>query len=213
MTFTATLTSRSVVLAGLILGLVTFAPQAPASADDTARSFVQTLANEALELVVDDRPEADKREDFAILLDRYFDMRGIAQFLVGRYWRTASEMERDAYYDAFHDSIVTTYTRRFSDYSGQELRVTGSREDGRFLLVSSEIVSPDGQGQPVKVDWRLMPQDGRSYKVVDVVIEGVSMSVTQRQEYTSLIQSRGGGLPALTEALNQNTRRTGGRGG
>lgn len=174
--------------------------------DSKAQAFVETLSDEALALVKTERPEADQRADFAKLLDTYFDMRGIAQFLVGRYWRSASEAERNAYYEAFRDSIVTTYTRRFGDYSGQEMEVTGSREDGRFILVSSKIVSPDGTGQPVNVDWRVLEQDGGTFKVVDVVIEGVSMSVTQRQEYTSVIQNKGGKLSALTEALNRTSR-------
>lgn len=174
--------------------------------DPKAQAFVETLSEEALALVKTERPESEQRVDFAKLLDTYFDMRGIAQFLVGRYWRTASEAERDAYYEAFHESIVTTYTRRFGDYSGQEMKVVGSRENGRFILVNSQIVSPDGTGQPVNVDWRVLPQDGGSFKVVDVVIEGVSMSVTQRQEYTSVIQNKGGKLSALTEALNRTSR-------
>jgi phospholipid transport system substrate-binding protein len=172
-----------------------------------AQAFVEALSEEALALVKTDRPEAEQREDFAKLLDTYFDMRGIAQFLVGRYWRTASADERDAYYEAFRESIVTTYTRRFGDYSGQVMDVTGSREDGRFVLVNSQIVSPDGTGQPVNVDWRVLEQDGgKTFKVVDVVIEGVSMSVTQRQEYTSVIQNKGGKLSALTDALNKTSR-------
>ncbi len=189
------------VLAGLTLDSVR-----PASATESAQQFVNTLAEKALAIVQADATPTENRAEFSKILDSFFDMRGIAQFLAGRYWRGASEADQEAYFKAFHTSIVNTYTSRFGDYSGQKLNVTGSREDGRFVLVNSEIVAPGGQTQAVKVDWRLLPTDG-DFKVVDVVIEGVSMSVTQRQEYTALIQSKGGELAALTEALDQKNSR------
>ena len=189
------------ILAGLTLDSIR-----PASASETAKQFVNTLAEKALAIVQADATPAENRAEFSKLLDSFFDMRGIAQFLAGRYWRTASEADQDAYFKAFHASIVNTYTSRFGDYSGQKMNVTGSREDGRFVVVNSEIVAPSGQTQDVKVDWRLLPTDG-SFKVVDVVIDGVSMSVTQRQEYTALIQSKGGELAALTEAMDQKKSR------
>jgi phospholipid transport system substrate-binding protein len=189
------------VLFGLTLDAVR-----PASATETARQFVSSLADKALAIAKSDATPAEQRAEFSKILDTYFDMRGIAQFLAGRYWRAAPEADQDAYFKAFHASIVNTYTSRFGDYSGQELKVTGSREDGRFILVNTEIVAPDGQTQPIKVDWRLIPSDD-TFKVIDVVIEGVSMSVTQRQEYTALIQSKGGKLAALTEALDDRNSR------
>ncbi|MCR9174875.1 MAG: ABC transporter substrate-binding protein [Alphaproteobacteria bacterium] len=197
--------AKSCLVVAVLAGL-TFESVRPASATETAKDFVNTLAEKALAIAQADAPPEEQRAEFSKLLDSFFDMPGIAEFLAGRYWRTASEDDRKAYFEAFHASIVNTYTNRFGDYSGQQLNVTGSREDGRFVLVNSEIVAPGGQTQPVKVDWRLLPVDG-SFKVVDVVIEGVSMSVTQRQEYTALIQSNGGKLAALTEALDQKNSR------
>jgi phospholipid transport system substrate-binding protein len=190
----------------LLLAGLMFETARPASASDSAKEFVSTLADKALTIAKSGASPAENRAEFSKLLDAYFDMRGIAQFLAGRYWRPASESDQEAYFKAFHASIVNTYTSRFGDYSGQELQVTSSREDGRFILVSSEIVAPSGQTQPIKVDWRLLSTES-TFKVIDVVIEGVSMSVTQRQEYTALIQSKGGKLAALTEALDDKNSR------
>ena len=78
--------------------------------------------------------------------------------------------------------------------------VDGSREDGQFVLVNTRLVDPKGVPD-VRVEWRLIRQ-GDGFKVADVVIEGVSMSVTQRQEYASVIQSNGGEVKALIKALN-----------
>ena len=132
-------------------------------------------------------------------------MEGIGRFLLGRYWRMASPEDREAYLKAFNESIVYTYTARFDEYSGQRLVVDGSREDGQFVLVNTRLVDPKG-GPDVRVEWRLIRQ-GDGFKVADVVIEGVSMSVTQRQEYASVIQSGGGEVKALIKALNDRMAR------
>ena len=178
-----------------------------ARADASApEQFIHELADRALGLVTDRAADmAAKRARFDELLTDTFDMEGIGRFLLGRYWRLATPEEREAYLKAFKESIVYTYTARFDDYSGQKLEVDGSREDGQFVLVSSRIVDPKG-GADVKVEWRLIRQ-GDDYKVVDVVIEGVSMSVTQRQEYASVIQSNGGEVKALIKALNDRMAR------
>ena len=186
--------------------LVVTAP-AVARADVTApEAFIHELADRALGLVTDKNTDmAAKRARFDELLSDTFDMEGIGRFLLGRYWRLATPEERDAYLKAFKESIVYTYTARFDEYAGQKLVVDGSREDGQFTLVNSRIVDPNGSAD-VKVEWRLIRQ-GDSFKVVDVVIEGVSMSVTQRQEYASVIQSNGGEVKALVKALNERMAR------
>ena len=128
-------------------------------------------------------------------------MPGIGRFLLGRYWRTATEAEQEAYLKAFTDNMVYTYSRRFDEYGGQKLVIDGTREDGRFDIVSSRIVSPSSS-EEFRLEWRVI-EDGSSFKIVDIVIEGVSMSVTQRQEYASVIQNNGGKVQALIDALTR----------
>lgn len=189
----------------IVLVMVTVPVFARADAPEPEK-FIHGLADRALGLVTDKASDiSSKRARFDELLTETFDMEGIGRFLLGRYWPQATPEEREAYLKAFKESIVYSYTARFDEYSGQELVVDGSREDGQFTLVPSRIVDPQG-GPEVKVEWRLIRQ-GDNYKVVDVVIEGVSMSVTQRQEYASVIQSNGGKVKALIKALNDRMAR------
>ncbi|MCR9071510.1 MAG: ABC transporter substrate-binding protein [Alphaproteobacteria bacterium] len=177
-------------------------PLSQARSASDAGQFVSEFADKAIALVSDKSlSTAERREQFGTLVETYFDMPGIGRFLLGRYWRTASEKEQDAYLKAFTENIVYTYSRRFDDYDGQKLVVDGTRDDGRFDIVSSRIVDSKSN-QEYRLDWRVIDEGG-SQKIVDVVIEGVSMSVTQRQEYASLIQSNGGRVQALIDALNR----------
>lgn len=184
-----------------VMLMVLMMPVSGRAADASAEAFIHKLADRALALVTDNgKSMVEKRARFDELLADTFDMEGIGRFLLGRYWRTTPPEVQQDYLKAFTENIVYTYTARFDEYSGQKLKVDGSREDGTFTLVNSRIVDPKG-GPDVRLEWRLIRQ-GDSFKVADVVIEGVSMSVTQRQEYASVIQSNGGDVKALIKALN-----------
>lgn len=185
-----------------VLIVLVSVPLTQARSASESGAFVSEFAEKAISLVSDKNlSNAERREQFGELVETYFDMPGIGRFLLGRYWRTASDAEQDAYLKAFTDNIVYTYARRFDEYDGQKLVVDGTREDGRFDIVSSRIVDPNSN-QEYRLDWRVIDESG-SLKVVDIVIEGVSMSVTQRQEYASVIQSNGGKVQALIDALTR----------
>ena len=88
--------------------------------------------------------------------------------------------------------------RRFAEYGGESLRVTGSRADPDGVIVSSQIIRP--QGLPIAVDWRLGLSDGH-YKIIDVIVDGVSMALTQRSEFAAMIQRNGGQVAGLLAAM------------
>jgi phospholipid transport system substrate-binding protein len=98
---------------------------------------------------------------------------------------------------------VQTYSRRFAEYSGQYFKVTGTlppQEGSNDTIVSSLILQQNGP--PVSVDWRVRDKGG-SMKIVDVVVENISMSVTQRSDFSAVIQQGGGKVEALLASLRQ----------
>ena len=90
-----------------------------------------------------------------------------------------------------------------AEYTGETLKVTGSRPEADGAIVSSQILRPAGAA-PVKVDWRLTGRDG-NYKISDVSVDGISMAVTQRSEFASVIQHNGGQVQGLITMLRQKT--------
>jgi phospholipid transport system substrate-binding protein len=137
------------------------------------------------------------------LLKQDFDVPGIARFVLGPYWRAASERERQEFRGLFEDYIVRVYSERFAQYRGETLRVTGSHSDPERALVTSEIVRPQGD-PPIKVDWRLTTDDGL-YKIADVIIDGVSMGASERAEFASVIQRSGGQVQGLLAMMREKT--------
>jgi len=129
------------------------------------------------------------------VLQQDFDIPGMARFVLGPYWRVASEPEKQEFSQLFEDYIVRIYSQRFAPSHGEALEVTGSRSGPEGAIVTSEIVRPAG-GRPIKVEWRLGTRDGL-YKVDDVIIDGVSMGASERTEFASLIQRGGGQVQGL----------------
>jgi phospholipid transport system substrate-binding protein len=177
---------------------------ATAANPEAAKGFVKSLADEAIALMAQrNTTSPTQRDRFRELFKRGFDVEEIARFVLGRYWREATDTERAEYLRLFEDLIVATYASRFSEYSGEKLTVTDARaDDDRTVIVASQIERPSGP--PIRLDWRLVETGGR-YKITDVVVEAVSMSVTQRSEFASVIQRGGGKMESLLTALRAKT--------
>jgi len=173
------------------------------NADPKAAAFMSQLWNQALALLSKKTPVADRQARFRELFHNDFDSPGIARFVLGRYWRTASPDEQKEFLKLFDDYVVFVYTARLSDFEGEQFKITGARSDQNAVIVSSDVVTP-GAPQPLKVDWRLVNGDG-AYKINDVIVDGVSMLVTQRSEFASVIQRHGGQVQGLIDLMREKT--------
>lgn len=167
-----------------------------------SEKFIRNMGDEALGFLSDNRLSVDQKSvAFRKLLNKNFDMGTISRFALGRNWRTATPAQKKEYQSLVKNMIVDVYSQRFSDYQGESFTVKSSRPTGkRDYLVSSLIVPSNGQ--KIKVDWRVRDDKGR-FQIIDVIIEGVSMTLTQRAEFASVIQRGGGDIDALLVHLKQ----------
>lgn len=179
----------------------------PARAADNPAGFITILGEETLQVLNQKSLAPQQREQkFREIFNQAFDLRRISTFVLGPYWRRATETQRQQFLKLFEDYIVQAYSARFGEYSGETFKITGERPEGAdATLVTSQILRP-GNAPPVHVDWRVAKTD-KGFKITDVVVENVSMAITQRQEFASVIQRNGGQLQALLDLLRQKTSR------
>jgi phospholipid transport system substrate-binding protein len=195
----------AIALASVALAAVlSVSPLAGSKADtEQASTFLDSVREQAITGLTDTTRSDEEREAlFRSLLNETFDIRRIGRFVVGRYWRQAEAEDQEAFLQAFEDAIVQRFLPLFSQYQGEQLIIGEARPDSKnpkFTVVASTYV--DAQSREVKADWRLLQRDG-SYKVFDVVVEGVSMAITLRSEYASVIKNQGG-LPGLVVLLRE----------
>lgn len=196
-------------LATLML-LATLWWPAPGSASDgrqdDAVHFVQTLSNDAIAILSNPvTSDAERRRRYRRLLEQSFAVSTIGRFVIGRYWRAATPDQRSEYLALFREFVLETYSSQIDEFVAGSFRVIKSKPiDRHDTIVSTEVVSSGGR-PPVHIDYRVR-EKGNAYRIVDVIVEGVSLITTQRSEFKSVIARKG--VDGLIELLRNHTARS-----
>ncbi len=190
------------LLAGLALGNATAGRAAEAD------GFIRKVGAETLE-ALDRSLAADRREDLVReLLEKHLDLAAVSRFCLGRYSRQLTEAQAKEYDPLFVEYLVKVYAGLLAQYDGQTMSVhdgtSRESEPSGTQLVLSQINRK--AGPPIRVEWKVVDKGGQP-KVTDVIIEGVSMAFTQRQQFESVIQNNGGKVEALFPALRKQISR------
>ena len=188
----------------LVLGVMALAAAVPAGAAedrglDEALATVDRLGEEAVAILRDAGLGRGAREAaLAELVHRRFALERIGRLALGRYWRSADPAEQAAYAELFDRYVLATYSRLVDSYTGQRLEVASAAPVKGGVMVSSRLVG----NRPAAIDWRL-EGNGQDWLVVDVVVEGVSMLLTQRNEFAAIIERNGGSIRPLLAHLQE----------
>jgi phospholipid transport system substrate-binding protein len=153
--------------------------------------------------------KAGRERDFRASLEADFDFQIIARFVLGRYWLAATAQERQAFSAVFKDYVVQSYSALFDGFGVQHLKVTGERAEGAATTIVRTDVARSNSAELTKVDWRVLKL-GDSYKIVEVIVEGVSVSMVQRQEVASIMDRNGQQISDLIAQIRGKTAISGG---
>lgn len=169
--------------------------------DKAALKFVRDVTNDGIENIINANiSQKEKDERFAKLFNEALDLDFIGQFVLGRNWRTATPEQRKEFIQVYRQLNISTWSKRFDEFKGKNFEfkgTTASNSKGQ-VFVNSEV--PMDQGAPAKVVWRVREKNGK-YKIVDIIIENVSLAITARNEYTAFIKNNPGGVDALIANL------------
>jgi phospholipid transport system substrate-binding protein len=199
------LSRRKLFAAGALLALATSVglPVQAATVDDP-QAFIQNLGNKAMKVLGNTALSQDQRgHEVRQLLTVNFDLDRIGALALGRFGKQATEAEWREYRALFQDYIVMIYSTRIGDRSWNSFTVLGSRQssDGDTIVASETTTKGEA---PNRIDWRVHSVGG-SLRIIDVAIAGISMVVTQREEFGSVIQRSDGGIAQLLQRLRQRT--------
>jgi phospholipid transport system substrate-binding protein len=189
---------------GLVVLLATGAqPVAAENPGRNAEQFISGLADQAVEALTNPNiSKQDRKKRFSVMLKNNFAIKSIARWVLGRHWKKISKAEKTEYLNLFEKLLVVTYVDRFSNYSGESLKIVKSLvNNAKEAMVFSEIAH-DG-AKPIHVDWRVHTSDSVTFKIIDVLVEGVSMGQTQRAEFASVIRQNGGNVEGLLAELRK----------
>jgi phospholipid transport system substrate-binding protein len=190
--------SRRTTLLGIGAGAFALTSSLPrslsAQSPDAATALVTRVVADVLGVINSGRGESAMLRDFERIFNTYADVPIIAQSVVGPPWRTASGGDRSAFISAFQGYMARKYGRRFREFVGGEISVTGSRPVRNFIEVISSVRIPGSS--PFEVRWLVSDGSGQT-KFFNMIIEGVNLMITERSEIGSMLDARGGDLGRL----------------
>lgn len=171
------------------------------------KDFISDLGNNVIKILVNKEENMAKRKArFRAEIQNHFALKSIGRFIIARYWRRMNETQQTQYLQLFENAVIENYASQFDDYDNEKLIIKSSREtsDGG-IVVKSDVRRPGG-GEPLHISWKVF-NTKRGMKVLDVIVNNVSMSITLRNEYASAIQNRGnieGFLDYLREKIRND---------
>ena len=172
------------------------------SISEDSQDFIKDIAERGIGFLSNEElSEENRKNEFRKMLEESFDMKTIGRFAMGKYWRQATKEQQKEYLELFENMIVDVYSRRFGEYNGEKFEVTSARPTGTHdAIVASQIIP--SSGAKISVDWRVRRKD-KQFVVIDIIVAGVSMALTQRSDFSAVIQRGGGKIDVLLEHLRK----------
>lgn len=171
-----------------------------------AEEFIKKLTNEGIEQIINaDVSQKDKDARFEKLFNQYLDLDFIGKFVLGRYWNAANSQQRAEFIEVYRQMNIKTWSKRFDEFKGKNFIFNGTSPSNSKNQIFVNTSVPMPQGAPAKVIWRVKDTGG-NLKVVDIIIENVSLAITARNEYTAYIKKSKNGIDDLIADLRQKSK-------
>ena len=167
------------------------------------KQFIQEIVDEAKEILVDsnsDKYKSDKLTEIALAT---VDINGVGFYTLGSYRKDLTEEQKKEYTILFKKYFLKTFVSRLTDYSEPKIDVVSAeKKNEKYTIVSSILLATEKRAE-VKIDWRVYTKDPNKPLIRDLIIEGLSLARTQKEEFSSIIESNDGDIYALFNKLRE----------
>ena len=165
--------------------------------------FVQSTVNRASQVLSNNLSKDQKIIELKSIAAETVDIKGIGMYTLGSYRKILSEDQKKEYAILFEQYFLKTFSSRLAEYSNPEIEVKSKEKlNKNYTMVSSVLVSTE-QRPEVKIDWRIYTKNPDDLKIRDLIIEGLSLVRTQKEEFASIIESNNGDINALLTSLKE----------
>ena len=165
--------------------------------------FVQSTVNRAAKTLGGNLTKEERIEKLKLIASETVDINGIGNYTLGAYRKDISDQQIKIYKDLFEQYFLKSFSSRLAEYSNPEIEVVSKKKiNENYTMVSSILVSTEKRPE-VKIDWRIYTKNPNNPKIRDLIIEGLSLARTQKEEFSSIIQSNDGDINALFASLKE----------
>ena len=165
--------------------------------------FVQSTVNRASEALNNKYSKEEKIEKLKTIAKETVDITGIGFYTLGSYRKSINDEQKKEYSNLFEQYFLKSFASRLAEYSNPEIEVSSKKKlNENYTMVSSVLVATE-QRPEVKIDWRVYTKNPENPLIRDLIIEGLSLVRTQKEEFSSIIQSNDGDINALFSTLKE----------
>ncbi len=163
--------------------------------------FVQSTVNRASQILSDSISKSEKIEKLKLVAKDTVDIDGIGFYTLGKYRKSLDDAEKEKYSELFREYFLKSFSSRLAEYTNPKIDVQSQEKlNEKYTIVSSILVATENRPE-VKIQWRIYTKDPNKPMIRDLIIEGLSLARTQKEEFGSIIQSNDGNIEALFLSL------------
>ena len=165
--------------------------------------FVQSTVNRASAILSNNLPKEEKIEKLKEVAIETVDIKGIGFYTLGKHRKSLNDQQKKEYSQLFNKYFLKSFSSRLAEYSNPKIDVNSQEKiNEKYTIVSSILIATDERPE-VKIDWRIYTKNPGKPLIRDLIIEGLSLARTQREEFNSIIQSNDGDINALFASLKE----------
>ena len=169
----------------------------------TASEFINSLSSEASNILSSKLSEDEKIIRLKEIGEQSVDIEGVALYTLGKYRKTLNDSQKKQYKELFRNYFLKSFSGRLVGYSNAKIAVLSEEiKNEKYTIVYSKLIGTSDRPE-VKIDWRVYTKDPENPLIRDLVIEGLSLARTQKEEFNSIIANNDGNIEALFENLNK----------
>jgi len=173
------------------------------AASSDPKQFIQEIVDKAKKILVATNSQEYKVEKLTEIAKSKVDIKGVALYTLGSYRKNLNEEQKKEYTILFEQYFIKTFVSRLTDYSEPKIDVISAEKiNDKYTIVSSILLATDKKAE-VKIDWRVYTKDPDKLLIRDLIIEGLSLARTQKEEFSSIIESNDGDINALFNKLKE----------
>ena len=165
--------------------------------------FVQSTVNRASKLLAEDITKNQKIEKLKIIAKDTVDIKGIGFYTLGSKRKNLNLEEKNEYINLFEEYFLKSFSSRLAEYTNPEIDVTEKEKISENYTIVNSILKATNERPEIKIDWRIYTKDSDNPLIRDLIIEGLSLARTQKEEFASVLNSNNGDIQALFKVLKE----------
>ena len=167
------------------------------------KQFIQEIVDEAKKILVDSNTKEFKTQKLSEMALKTVDIKGVAYYSLGNYRKTLNDEQMEIYLELFEKYFLKSFTSRLTDYSDPKIDVVSTEVlNPKYTIVKSILLATDKKPE-VKIEWRVYTKNPENPLIRDLIIEGLSLARTQKEEFASVIETNGGDVTKLFVTLKE----------